>query len=403
LETREIAEQEDFESVLAATLSKGWADQYGERFEINGDRGARRGQEWFLQPTFTTLYTSDVSRAARSFMVARFKYTPVTARAPFQWMLGTALGSRLGLSLRRRRLLSVHPPVPGAANVLIVPGSRRVRTFDLTAGLSRSFLKAGYPVGAIANEVAVRGSEAKGPFFPVIGVGGDHTWFEEPIVDGFPLPRCPPWWPRERYASLALQALDEWLSRGVKEVAARVRAEELVAQIAARRQGLLRRFPDVPLPKASLLESLALGAEWLGDIELAQSHGDLQPGNIHVGRRPRRVYLIDWEHTDRRFRSYDFLTFGLRARYPKGLGVRILRFITEQPTELAFEYLPRISQQERAAMVALFLLEELNRSVADAARTPYRTLPYGFRQVCREITSIEEELGKSVPKRLPFK
>ena len=403
METWEIAEQEDFVAVLIATLSKGWADQYGESFEITGGSSPLSGQQWFLQPTFTTLYTSDMSRAARRFIMARFKFTPVAARAPFQWALGFTLGSRIGLKLRGQRLLWVHPHVPGAANVLIVPGSRRVRTFDFTSGLTRSFLKAGYPVDAIANEAAVRGIQGTGPFFPVTEVGRDNTWFEEPIVDGYPLPRCPPWWPREHYAGRALQALDEWLGRDTLEISAGARAETLVTQIEARQQELLQGFPEAVLPGATLLESLAEGAERLGDIELARTHGDLQPGNIHVARDTRNVYLIDWEHTDRRFRSYDFLTYGLRARYPIGLGPRILRFIREQPTEMAFEHLPRSSQPERAATVALFLLEELNRSVTDAANAPYRTLPHGFRLVCREIKAIENELTGRYPQGGPFK
>ena len=402
METWEIAEQEDLVSVLSATLSRGWATQFGKNFVVTADSGSQAGQEWFLQPTLTTLYSSDVSRAGRRFMMSRFKFTPVARRLPFQWALGAYLGSRVGLALGRRTLLRVHPPIPGAANVLIVPGSRRVRTFDLGSGLSRSFLKAGYPLDAIGKEAAVRGSEGTGPFFPVTEVGGDHTWFEEPIVDGFPLPRCPPWWPRQRYAREALQALDGWMSRDVKEVSARRRADELLTQIAARRDDLLQRFTDVPLPPVSFLEALAEGAQALGDIELVQSHGDLQPGNIHVASRPRSVYLIDWEHTDRRSRAYDFLTYGLRARYPKGLGTRLLRFMKEQPTDPAFEHLHEDWRGKRAPAAALFLLEELHRSVGDAATTPYRALPHGFRLVCREISRIEEQLRVEVAKGRSF-
>lgn len=397
METWEIAEQEDLVSVLKKTLSKGWAEQYGQSFDMSAGSIHGRGQQWFLQPTLTTLYTAGVSQAGRRFMVDRFRFTPVTRRAPFQWMFGTALGSRIGLSVRGQALFGVDPPVPGAANLLVVPGSRRVRTFDLARGLSRSLLKEGYPVDAISNEVAVRGGGGTGPFSPLTKVGKDHTWFEEPLLDGFPLPRCPPWWPRRRYESQALDTLDEWMSHDAQRVSARARVDMLMRRIAAGREGLLGRFRNIPLPDASFLELLAEGAEKLDEVELVRSHGDLQPGNIHVTSRTRSVYLIDWEHTDRRFRGYDFLTYGLQARYPKGLGTRILGFIAEQPTGAAFEHLPQGSQRERAGAVALFLLEELERSVTDAAATPYRTIPYGFRLVCWELSAIHPELRKQVP------
>lgn len=400
LETWEIAEQEDLVSVLTATLSKGWTDQHGGTFDVAVGSKRGKGQEWFLQRTLTTLYNEDVSRAARRFMVDRFRFTPVTARVPLQWMLGTALGSPIGLSLSRRPVFRVRPPVPGAANLLIIPGSRRVRTFDLAEGLSRSFLKAGYPVDAISNEVAVRGRDGTGPFFPVTDVGNDQTWFEEPIVDGFPLPRCPSWWPRRHYEAQALRALDEWSRLDAQDISARERAEGLLKRVSTGRQELLHRFQGVSLPNASLIQAIAEKAEQLGDIQLVQSHGDLQPGNIHVERRTRRVYLIDWEHTDRRSRSYDSLTYGLRARYPKGLGARMLQFIAGQPTgptEVAFQQLSRSSHRGRVAAVAMFLLEELDRSIADVARTPYRTVPYGFRVMCAELSAIEAELRELVP------
>jgi hypothetical protein len=394
LETWELAEQEDFESVLIATLAEGWTEQYGQEFRVTAAVARGPVQQWFLEPTMTTLYTKDVTRAVRRFMMDRFRFTPVTARAPFQWLVGTALGSRARLYINKRVVFGVDPPIPRAANVLIVPGSRRVRIFDFSAGLSRSLLKRGYPVEAVSNEVTVREGRG-GPFPPLFRRAADQTWFEEPIIDGYPLPRCPPWWPRQRYATEILDTLREWSSVEAEKVPAPSYAEELARRISAGQAELLDRFRDVPLPDPAFLELLMEAAGSTGELELVQSHGDLQPGNIHVQRTPRRVFLIDWEYATRRSRAYDFLTYGLRARYPSGLGARMLEFISEPATRLTLQHLSLASREERASSLALFLLEDLERSISDSIHSPYKELPYGFRLVCRELTLAEGELKKA--------
>jgi hypothetical protein len=172
-------------------------------------------------------------------------------------------------------------------------------------------------------------------------------------------------------------------------------AEELARRISAGQAELLDRFRDVPLPDPAFLELLMEAARSTGKLELVQSHGDLQPGNIHIQRTPRRVFLIDWEYAARRSRAYDFLTYGLRARYPSGLGARMLEFISQPASGVAFQYLSLASREERASSLALFLLEDLERSISDSIHSPYKKLPYGFRLVCRELALAEGELTKA--------
>ena len=58
-------------------------------------------------------------------------------------------------------------------------------------------------------------------------------------------------------------------------------------------------------------------------IDLAQSHGDLQPGNILVSNNNSELYLIDWEYTEKRSIFYDSLVLAADCRKPKGLAKRI--------------------------------------------------------------------------------
>ena len=115
------------------------------------------------------------------------------------------------------------------------------------------FLKVGFDPTALRTEIAVRGSGAQGPWVPITASG--LTWFEEPIFDGFALPRCPPWYSRQDLAAAALGKLDAWLDRTERQVAGRVHAEAVLARLT----GSLRGLPHEPEARPALYVGMSLG------------------------------------------------------------------------------------------------------------------------------------------------
>ena len=139
----------------------------------------------------------------------------------------------------------------------------------------------------------------------------------------------------------------------------------------------------------ALLQSAATSST----LELAQSHGDFQPGNIHVARSGRRVFLHDWENSDLRERHYDLLTYGLEARYPRGLAGRLMRFVQGGACRLQRSLLPTMTTEDRRrSAVALFLLEDLERAASEATSSPYKAPPHGFRLLCAELATFGPRL-----------
>jgi len=385
---REISEQEDHREVLARTLSGGWSSQQGRSFEVSFERGDQR---WIVQPRLSAYCTKSVTREGRRFIAGRFRFTPVTLRIPLQWTLGTLLGSKPGLQLAPRAFW-VTPDLPGSEHMVVIPGFRRIRTFDFSSQRTRSFLKAGFDKRAILNELRTR-SAGTGPFIPITDSDPDGAWFEESIVPGYPLPRCPPSWDRRALERRAFELLLEWLDASAVETTdgypheVHDRLEHSLQKLRLRYPGHDRLvLPDWP-------EALLQTAATSSTLELAQTHGDFQPGNVHVARAGRRVFLHDWESTGPRERHYDLFTYGLETRYPRGLAGRLMRYVKEGECRLKQAPLPAVPTRERRReAVALFLLEDLERAASEATGSPYKAPPYGFRLLCAELATFGPRL-----------
>lgn len=398
MEIRELKSQEDFDRILRATLQKGWKDQYGDPFSITDDK-SRDGQRWMVQPMLSAFFTEKVSRDGRRFMMDRFRYSPIRHRMAPQWVLGTALGSSPGLRYAGRTGFWVSPSVPAARDTVVIPGSRRIRIFEFRRQITRSLVKRGFSSLSAQREIDVRSGEANGPFVRITKFDPGFDWFEEPIIPGFVLPRCPPWMDRSGLAARAISLLREWVARGVREVDAGEHAEGLVSVIGDARQGLAARFESfterLQLGSLSRLQELASG---LGRTETATVHGDFQPGNILIEHPGGKVFITDWEHSTTRFRYYDALTYILRARYGRDLDNRIGRFVSAGKGAGVLSFFPSLPDKPwRVAATALFLLEELERATLDISLAPYSSPPLGFRTLCDELPAVIDHLDHQYP------
>src|SRR5690606_9222655 len=149
-------------------------------------------------------------------------------------------------------------------------------------------------------------------------------WFGEPLVSGFALPRGPPWRNRDVHEAQAFRLLDRWHRRTVRRVSARAYARELGAALRTERDALADRegIGEVRTLVAWLLERAPRGGQLptqADELEVVQSHGDFQPGNVLV-EQGGQVMLTDWEQSATRSRTYDAFVYLLRLRFPRGLA-----------------------------------------------------------------------------------
>ena len=339
-----------------ATLSAIWTEQLGTPVHVGRARepGAQRGGE----PALLSIYCRpDAGRRARAFFRDELRYTPRLARLPAQWVAGTLAATALAVRAGRTAFYA-RPAVPHADDVVVLPGNRRVRLFDFATGRCRVAVKAGCEPGALRAELALR-QERRGPLVPVLASAADGSWYEEPLVDGFSLPRCPPLLSRRGLAARALAELEAFQAPTAARVDAAAHVEEQLAAVGGLLPGLV---PDEPALRPAL-DRLAALARAPGTLETVLSHGDFQPGNVLVERSTLRIFLIDWEYVARRSRAYDPLVWHLEARFPAGLSARIDALLASAPRGL----LARLGRGALPAAIAVFLLEDLRWRLEQAA------------------------------------
>ncbi len=371
----EMEHREAFSDILIETLKNGWIKHLALSIELFAPQESH-GDFWFMHPLLNACCRARPSWKVKQFLRDSFCFTPITWRVPFQWALGTALVSRFGLQLTASPVFRTLGAVPNSSDLLIVPGNQRIRVFNFSSGICNIYLKSGFATETMRRDIEIRGRGPSGPFVRINDWADDYTWFEEPIIDGYPLPRCPPWYPRVEYEQIAFRVLSTWLEQTTIEVSVIERVNPLLSSIQNHCMAIRNRFPDFNSDRiiqwADILAEQSLS---LGMVEVADTHGDFQPGNIIVGKRDRSVYIIDWEHCGQRFRPYDVLVYYLKSRSPKGLAGRLQRVLLEDNTLLMDFCIAGSSQKE---VLAMFLLEDVAWFLAENTTGPYLAITEGL-------------------------
>ena len=225
----------------------------------------------------------------------------------------------------------------------------------------------------MAREIKLRVQE-DGPFAPILAHDESMSWFEEPIVDGWCLARCPMRVNPKSAISRIFEDLDRWTLQGAQEVPSELYLSELVDRVRAALSLLRERFAHDITPWSAWLDVL-LQRGLDGPLLVGPTHGDCQDGNLMV-QRDGQGTLIDWEHSARRWQHYDRMVFALRSRYQAGLPGRMKAFM--RGGQLAWHPIASRERAFRDVAIARFLLEDSVFQVEEAARGPYVRVTEGL-------------------------
>jgi len=289
------ARGEDVFPSVAATLAELWAGHEVQPGAVAG------GQVWWLHPALSLCSHAPGPRARRYLRRAqRWSHRP--ARVLPQLVASRLLTSRAGLRAFRSAAFTVSPGHPDASELLVMPSNQRVRVLDFARARTQVIAKAGLSSASVAKELALRAGE--GPWMPARRIS--ERAFEEELLDGWPLPRRPPWCDVRAEVEAAIRRVEAWQGLDARATPARAWAQRLGARLAS---GL----PD-DLAAVLPIERMVAAAAALGEVEVSSTHGDLQPGNLFV-RRDGHVVVIDWERAGRRWRPYDRWVWTCNARW----------------------------------------------------------------------------------------
>jgi hypothetical protein len=386
----QLRQREDLDAVVIRTLAEGLTSLREESTSVTGVRG--RGQEWFVQALLSAYFTRSPSPVVRRFLRDSFRFTPKWTRLPAQALLASLLSSPLGLRATSRHAFAISPPVEPRSHVLIVPGNQRVRLFDFSRGEVIVFLKAGFDPKSMERELEVRRKGRGGPFPPVLTTAHQPLYFSEPILDGFALPRCPPWLNRRAVTRLAVEMLGDWLEPSYEVVATRDYLAALTLRIEGHLAELQKKFTFPVAALRGWVRRLAEEASAFPEVPAAFTHGDFQAGNLFVARDARRVWLLDWEHAAQRFAWYDYLVFGLDSRATGGIGGRLADFLAGRRPVAGLPADQRAAEWRRMAL-ALFLLEDLEWYLHESGLGPYSAPSRGLILYLQELERFGSRLA----------
>lgn len=376
----ELRDREPYDLIARRSLSRlltTWAGPELGFTPLEGLGGTRSrdGQQWWVQEHLSAYVLPCAAPEVWTFLADGFRHTQVRSRRLAQYVLGTALASPVGLRCTGRPAFSLRCPIPGAEHLVIVPGNRRMRLFDLASGRTRTVVKDGADPGILRSELALRSCPTTGdPFPPILGSGPD--WFDEPIAPGLPLTRIRDSRTYARAAHAALAQLDVWAAPRSREVSGQDYVEDLAlrAEAACHRLGMTDVAPTL---------FRHLPTHCFGRVTLVPSHGDCQAGNVVVSPAGEPTW-IDWEFTGERSRLYDRLTWALGLRFPAGLAARVDAEVYAPSVASGLPTAPR----ERANAIAVALLEDLVLTLDARASIGLRGTPPGLPELLLAFESV---------------
>jgi len=123
-------------------------------------------------------------------------------------------------------------------------------------------------------------------------------------------------------------------------------------------------------------------------VDTVQSHGDFQSANLLVAteKGDSRLYIIDWEYSERRSQFYDALVFALQVRSPVGLAKRVNLIMNEDNVhELNWCSYFTITEW----MLRLFLMEDLLVRVKEMHIPELKQKSTGLMQWMIEVEKIQ--------------
>jgi len=263
------------------------------------------------------------------------------------------------------------------ADLMVVPGNRRLRLLDFARQRAVVATKVGYESESLGVEHTIRTEHRADFMVPVLEADPEAGWLEEPLLEGWPLPRAPRRHDQRASLRWASGAVAQWAESGAESRDTADYLSELIETISQDLQQAHERFSLLPVVPEAWLAQLERWALEVSSVDLLLSHGDLQAGNLWLDADGSRVLILDWESCAPRARGYDAQVQDLSTRSPVGLSQRIAGSL---PTE-----------DEARARLAVFLLEDWKWFLTEALDVPGSVCPGGLATLHRELAQCALE------------
>lgn len=265
----------------------------------------------------------------------------------------------------------------------IVGGNHRVRLFAENLESICVLLKTGENRKFLVNDVKLRIDNSVSYAPKVLEYGND--WLIETFVSGTPLNRLGKEAQEDATRSIIHKHLDELLLPTKKEINLSeyfsLIYEEINAllEIAAREGqpilGISKWLKDIGN------QLIALGTS---SVEVCESHGDFQQGNIRVSDSGE-IYVLDWEASDTRFYLYDLYVILGEVRTGVPFEISFERFVNN----IGY-YEDSFSKYSKSFLKMVLCVEELRFNLNEDVSANYFSQGAKARRFLKSISQNED-------------
>ena len=356
-----LLKREDFAKTFEISFVRYLFEVFNISATVNWRNSTKDSNFLLVNHKLNVIYSKNIDRAKLKLIVSEYEYNPNLVRRFLQKIYIKLSISTYFEHLFAKTIVSVSPWIESFDEVCIVPGNQSIRIINLETLTCRVILKDGFSSKSIRNEIYLRQKYKFLPIPKLLNVDTQSLWFEELQVSALPFNRID----NQTIKDKILIDVKRNLLKLYSETTIKIDIKNYVKSLYETCDNLITKLPEIytKFDKKEIRDIFILLNETVKNfpdrtIDLAQSHGDLQLGNILVGNNNSELYLIDWEYTEKRSIFYDSLVLATDCRKPKGLAKRIKTIL--DGADLSWNWCIktdgfRLSKCE----LAIFLIEDL--------------------------------------------
>jgi hypothetical protein len=408
-----LLDREPFPSIFEETMERYLASVTGRPHRVRWKERAMserlqppsRIGTWLCNPLVNAVFRPQAHRGV--FEIPWRSYgsgapTPRLAAQQTYLMAATALCTR---NFMAEYAITFDPEIRHAPHLLIVGGNTRLRLYDFQRNEAVTILKERFDESFVGADVALRTAHPWLPAPDIRRVIDGGRAYVEPILGGKVAAMLKDADEIRRSLEIAVAACDRLavgtsyrqpLAVGITEILAKCRSIANSLRARDRRTG--ERILACLARMGTGIAELDIADNIV--VEMGESHGDLQAGNVVV--EPDGIRLLDWERTGTRICGFDALTLALKPRpNATGLVKRAWRLAFQKENAAPGARLGRIALNgngrpgETRGRLSMFLLEELRFHLEENVCGPISTPTRGLDLLLRELENETETLFKS--------
>lgn len=377
-----LLSREDYYGILKGTLQRYYTQRYGNGIKV-GYEPEPDAAELIMNPRLGMIFRPCPPKRPRNYLYRSYNIRGnIVKNIAAKAFVFLSTHSRNLFTMPRK--LYVYPADMIKKNTMICYLNRSIRIFDFEDGKTISIQKETFTSKYFQNQLQFR-NDNKYDFIPSITAFGED-WFEENILDGKSLARETD---EQKYSVGEHQALISVLELA-KATREQVDSRAYITEISECCKKQLTRAQDTKgittfNEASNYLDFLGIVLAHVPEIlPLAESHGDLQAGNIWL--EGAKTWIIDWETHAKRSIWFDITTLVFGTRYYGGI-----RKLTSKLKEDGLKDTMLQGQQcdwNVHLMVALFLLEDFLFYLEDMMELPGQGGKESFDIYMKELFEI---------------